>query len=111
MGNWTAESTKSEACTTGTFIAFGIAIGYATNFLPEHNLWALTLGLSACAIAYFGIAWYRHELTIWQNRGLQTLALAVAAIAPLTKQSSAVWALVFVVLGCVGTILNLRGKG
>ena len=102
---------ESEAYTTGTFMAFGIAIGYATNFLPEQNWWALTLGLSACAVAYFGIALYRHEPSIWQNRGLPTLALAVAAIAPLTKQSSLVWATVFVVLGCIGVILNLRARG
>lgn len=100
---------KSEAYTNGTFMAFGIAIGYASNFVPEQNLWLLTVGLSACAVVYFAIAWYRHQLK--RDYGLQLLLLVLAAIAPLTsKLLSALWVVVFVSLGCVGTVLNLMAE-
>lgn len=100
---------KSEAYTNGAFMAFGIAIGYASNFVPEQNLWLLTVGLSACAVVYFAIAWYRHQLN--RDYGLQILLLVIAAIAPLTSRFlSAIWVVVFVALGCIGTILNLKAK-
>ncbi len=101
---------KSEAYSNGSLMAFGIAIGYASGILPEQNLWALTIGLSGCAVAYFVFA-YRQKLAASWNSALQTLALVLAALAPLTPKSlSAVWVIVFIVIGCVGTILSLSGS-
>lgn len=102
---------KSEAYTNGSLIAFGIAIGYASGLLPEQNLWALTIGLSGCGIAYLMIAYWQKSSAPW-NYGLQTLALALAALAPLTlKPISWIWVTVFILLGCFGQILALlKGK-
>jgi hypothetical protein len=101
-------TSKSEAYTNGSLIAFGIAIGYASGLLPEQNLWALTIGLGVCGIAYLIIA-YRQKLGAAWNYGLQTLALALAAGAPLTSTPiSWIWVIVFVMIGCLGLSLSLH---
>ena len=100
---------KMTAASTAAFTAFGIAIGYASSLLPEQNLWVLTIGLTACTVAYFVMAYWRDQ-SAW-DYGWQTLILALAAIAPLTPRVfSAIWAVLFVILGCVGMTLSLRAK-
>lgn len=90
-------------------MAFGIAIGYAGNFLPVEKLWTLAVGLTGCAIAYSVIACYRRSLKHFQDYGLQTLLLVLAAIAPLTpKLWSATWAIVFVSLGAGFGVLGVK---
>ncbi len=92
-------------------MAFGIAIGYASNFAPAEKLWALAIGLTGCAIAYSVVACCQRSLQHFQDYGLQTLLLVLAAIAPMTpKLWSARWTIVFVSLGCIGMILNLTHK-
>mgnify|MGYP001131206532 CR=1 FL=1 len=66
---------------------------------------SLNLGLSACAIAYFLVAYHRHELS-W-DFVLRIVVLALAAITPLTRGlPSAAYVDVFVVLGCVGVLIS-----
>jgi uncharacterized membrane protein len=92
----------------GTFLAFGIAIGYASNFVPAENLWGLAIGLTGCAFAYLVLAFYQRNLRKhFRAYSFQTLLLVLAAIAPLTsKMWSAIWAIVFVSLGCIGVLLD-----
>ena len=102
---------KSNRYSIGTFMSFAIAIGYASGFLPEQNLWLLTVGLTACAIAYLIMALRSHDKKMWSDYGLPTLTLAIAAIGPLTpKPLNASWALVFVILGCIGMALDIKTK-
>ena len=90
-------------------MAFGIAIGYASNFVPEANLGALSVGLFACTVAYLAIARFWHKQKLWWDYGLPTLILALAAITPLTpKPFTAIWVIVFVALGFIGTILDIN---
>lgn len=92
-------------------MAFGIAIGYASSLMPERSLSALAIGLTAFAIVYLVIALRSHDRSFWSDYGLQTLILAVAAISPLTpKPLSGIWILVFLVLGCIGMILDISTK-
>lgn len=93
-------------------MAFGIAIGYASSFVPEQYLLVLAVGLTAFTIAYLVIAHRSHDNNTWRDYGLQTLILAVAAISVSTPRLlSALWAIVFVVLGCVGMVLDIKRKG
>lgn len=102
---------KSSRYANASFMSFGIAIGYASNFVPEANLGALSAGLFACTVAYLAIARFWHKQKLWWDYGLQTLILALAAITPLTpKPFSAIWVIVFVALGCIGTILDINSE-
>jgi uncharacterized membrane protein YecN with MAPEG domain len=93
-------------------MAFGIAIGYASNFVPEQYLLVLAVGLTAFTIAYLVIAHRSHDNNTWGDYGLQTLMLAVAAISASTPRlPSAFWTLVFFILGCVGMVLDIKRKG
>ena len=99
---------KSEAYVNGAFMAFGIAIGYAGNFVPDRSLSLLAFGLIGCTVAFVVLALYRRSWEDFQNHGLQTFLLVLAVIAPLTSKTwSALWAIVFILTGCVGVGLNI----
>lgn len=102
---------KSSRYANGSFIAFAIAIGYASNFLPEQNLLLLSIGLTVFATAYLVLAFRSRSSAIWWDYGLQTLLLALAAITVSTPKSlSALWVIVFVILGFIGMLLAIRAK-
>lgn len=102
---------KSNRYANVAFTAFGIAIGYATGFAPELNMWALAIGLTACAIAYLVITLHSHNQNLWWDYGVPTLILVIAAITPLTlKILGAVWFLVFISIGSVGMALDIKMK-
>ena len=108
LGDVKLNSDNSEQLEGVMFMAFGIAIGYASNFVPEQPLLSLAMGLSLCAVVYLVLAWRDHDWNVWKKSGLQTMALALGAIASSTsKLLSAAWAIFFITIGCIAFILSI----
>jgi hypothetical protein len=100
---------KSNRYANGAFMAYGIAIGFAGNFVPERNLWTLAVSLAAFAVAYLIMAFLSHDRNTGLDYVLQTFVLAIAAISPLERNlPSAFWAVVFIIIGCICMFLTLR---
>lgn len=93
-------SKRMSAASTAAFTSFGIAIGYGSNLgIPDRNLWILSVGLALCAIAF-------AILKNW-NDSLQTLLLVTAVATLLTPRLlSAIWTIVFLLMGCLFFVLK-----